>query len=93
MCPTSDLRLRDVSRWDFTKELEDLLSTAASGDCSDKVRNRSQTQRTFSFRGEETGAHLTLQILTNVIVCLKLSVLWALHSIDENNPERVSRPV
>ena len=48
----------------------------------------------YSFKGEDQTKigvyHLTLQILTNVIVCLKLSVLWALHSIDENSPERVS---
>ena len=31
-----------------------------------------------------------LQILNNVIVCLRMEILWAMHVLDEANPDRVS---
>lgn len=37
-----------------------------------------------------TPPSLIHQILTSVIVCLRMEILWAMHSLNETNPDRVS---
>ena len=87
---TSCLRMLDLSGWKISQELTDLLAQGVAGECSEKVCESAGGRGGGGVSDRMRTQSALLQILTNVIVCLRMEILWAMHVLDEGNPDRVS---